>query len=385
MNGKRILTLARRVIRQLANDRRTMALVIVAPMLMLTLGAILFRAEPAAVPLGIVNEDKGLAIPGAGAIQLGQGIADALAANEMVAVTEMTRGEIEGALRDGAVLGVIVLPPEFSAGMRSDPDHQLTIDLRLEGANPSRNNLITAQVAQAAVIAIARMGAGGLGAASDTGELPIAVETTYLYAGGSLDTLDYIAPAYIAFLSYFFVFLLTCVAFLRERSQGTMERLLATPATRLEIILGYMGGLALFALAQVLIIVAFTIWALKVHFIGSVPLMLLVVGLLALVGVSTGILASTFARNEFQVIQFIPIVIIPQALLSGMIWPIEDMPAYLQPLAYIMPLTYANRALRDVMLKGLGMAAIWIDLLILLAMVFITISLGALTVRREVV
>lgn len=384
MNGKRIITLARRVIRQLANDRRTMALVILAPMLMLTLGAILFRAEAAPVPIGIVNEDEGLASPIAGEVNLGQGIADALGDNEAVRVVELTPEEVDSALRQGDALGVVVLPADFSAAVVRDPAHEATIDLRLEGSNPTRNRLVTAQVSQAVVSAIAQMGMGGLGAAGQSGELPITVSPTYLYAGESLDTLDYVAPAYIAFLAFFFVFLLTCVAFLRERSQGTMERLLATPATRLEIILGYMGGLGVFALVQVLIIVAFTVWALRVHFLGSMPLMLVIVGLLALVGVSIGILASTFARNEFQVIQFIPIIIIPQALLSGLVWPIEDMPAYLRPLAYIMPLTYANRALRDVMLKGQGIAAILPDLLIILAMVFITVFLGALTVRREV-
>jgi ABC-2 type transport system permease protein len=149
------------------------------------------------------------------------------------------------------------------------------------------------------------------------------------------------------------------VAFLRERSQGTMERLLATPATRPEIILGYLGGLGLFALIQVAVILSFTIWVLKIHYLGSLALLFLVVALLALVGVGLGILASTFARNEFQVLQFIPIAIIPQGLLCGLIWPVEEMPAYLRPLAYAMPLTYANRALRDIMLKGEGLAVIW--------------------------
>ncbi len=156
---------------------------------------------------------------------------------------------------------------------------------------------------------------------------PSSSSATYLYPTEALDTMDTIAPVYIAFLSFFFVFLLTCVSFLRERSQGTMERLLATPATQLEIILGYLGGLGLFALLQVAVIMSFAIWVLQVHYLGSLALLFLVIFLLALVGVGMGILASTFARNEFQVIQFIPIVIIPQALLAGMIWAIEDMPS----------------------------------------------------------
>jgi ABC-2 type transport system permease protein len=386
MNPRRIFALARRVIRQFIHDRRTMALVLLMPILMLTLGAILFRAEQAPIPLGVVNEDEGLTLPAAGQVILGRRIAGELAAGGLFDIATLRRDEIDARLRDGTVQGVVVLPPDFSAQFARD--RQATIDLRLEGSNPTRSRLIAARVAESAMKALAGLAASGLGAsgAATAGEakLPVSLQTTYLYAGESFDTMDYVAPVYIAFLAFFFVFLLTCVSFLRERSQGTMERLLATPATRLEIILGYMAGLSLFALAQVAVIIFFTVWVLKIHYLGSLALLFLVVGLLALVGVSMAILASTFARTEFQVVQFIPLVIIPQALLSGLIWPVEEMPAYLQPFAYMMPLTYANRALRDVMLKGWGLAEIWPDLLILVGFAVAIVALGALTTRREV-
>jgi len=390
MNGKRVVTLARRVIRQIVHDRRTLALVILAPMMILTLGAILFRAEPAPIPLGIVNEDQGLNMPGGGTISLGQRVADELAAGDAFTVVTVPSDEIDARLRDGTVEGVVVLPSDFSAQLALSENHHGTIGLRLEGSNPTRSRLITAGVTAAAIKAVAGLVSGGLGSATGLGaagqpaELPVTVNATYLHASATFDTLDYIAPVYIAFLAFFFVFLLTCVSFLRERSQGTMERLLATPATRLEIILGYLGGLGLFALIQVAVIGAFTIWVLKIHYLGSLALIFLDIALLALVGVGLGILSSTFARTEFQVIQFIPIIIIPQALLSGMIWPVEEMPSYLQPFAYIMPLTYANRALRSVMLKGQGLDVIWSDLLILVGMAIFIVALGALTVRREV-
>jgi ABC-2 type transport system permease protein len=126
------------------------------------------------------------------------------------------------------------------------------------------------------------------------------------------------------------------------------------------------------------------VWVLKIHYLGSLGLVFLVIALLAVVGVSLGILASTFARNEFQVVQFIPIIIIPQALLGDLFWAVEEMPLYLRPLAYLMPITYANRALRDVMLKGWGLAEIWPNLLILVGIAALLIVLGALTMRREV-
>lgn len=384
MNGKRVLTLARRIVRQISHDRRTMALVILAPMLMLTLGAILLRAEPVPISLGVVNEDQGLTVPGTGTIALGQRLDDALAASDDFSVVAVQPGEIDDRLRDGTVQGVVILPADFSAQLVSSQEHQATVGLRLEGSNPTQSRLVSARVTEAAMKAVAGLVSGGLGAAGQAAGLPITVKASYLYATESLDMVDYVGPVYIAFLSFFFVFLLTCVAFLRERSQGTMERLLATPATRMEIILGYMGGLGVFALIQVALIVSFTVWVLKIHYLGSLALMFLVVVLLALVGVGLGILASTFARTEFQVLQFIPIVILPQVLLCGMIWPLEEMPAYLRPLAYVMPLTYANRALQDIMLKGESLAAIWPSLLILITFGLVIVALGALTVRREV-
>ena len=388
MNARRTVTLARRVMRQVLRDRRIVGLLVVVPMLVLTLGAILFRSELAAIPLGIVNEDEGMTTPLTGKLVIGQSIVDELADGEVFELVVLDRGEIEGALRDGTAQAVLVFPADFTAEFQAN--RQAVLDLRLEGSNPTRSMAITARVTEAAMKAVAGLattvGMGLPGTASTGGDakLPVRVEGTYLYGGPEFDTMDFIAPVYIALLAVFFVFLLACVAFLRERSQGTMERLLATPTTRLEVVLGYMLGLGLFALMQVAIILFFTVWVLKIHYLGSLALLFLTVALLAIVGVSMGILASVFARTEFQVIQFIPLLIIPQALLSGTFWPVEDLPNYLQPLAYAMPLTYANWALRDVMLKGWGLAEIWPNLLILLGFAALFVAVGALMTRREV-
>ena len=385
MSAKRIFAIARRVMRQIVRDRRTVALMVVAPMLMLTLGAILFRADPAVIPLGIVNEDEGFAVPMAGRIAVGDRIVEELAAQGTFEIREVRGGEIDASLRDGTVDAVLVLPADFSAQFAQT--RQVVLDLRLEGSNPSLSAGIAARAAQAAMKALVELGASaGFGAPTGgEAELPVTVEATYLYAGAEFDTMDYVAPVYIGVLVMFFVFLLTCVSFLRERSQGTMERLMATPASRAEIVLGYVAGLGLFALIQSTIILTFTTWVLKIHYLGSLALLFLIVILLAMVGVSLGILASAFARNEFQVVQFIPLVIIPQALLGGTFWAVEDMPGYLQPLAYAMPLTYANRALRDVMLKGWGLGDIRPNLLILVGVIVVLMFLGARTMRREVV
>ncbi len=388
MNARRILTLAIRVMRQVLRDRRTVALIVIAPILVVTLGAVLFRAKPSPVPIGVVNEDSGLSSPAAGTINLGERIVDELAAGDTFQLVNLDQSEVDARLRDGTVKAVITFPKDFTASYVTS--RQVKLHLRLEGSEPSRSMSITASVSQAAMKSLAGLAGSGLAAPGSSqvtpGEavLPVSVETAYLYGGEQFDTMDYIAPVYIALLGMFFVFLLACVAFLRERSQGTMERLAATPASRFEIVLGYMLGLGLFGLIQVAVILFFTVWVIGIHYNGSLALLLLIVAIMAVVGVILGILASAFARTEFQVLQFIPLVIFPQVLLGGTFWPVSDMPTYLQPFAYAMPMYYANIALRDVMLKGWGLAEIWPNLAILTGFGIVLVVLSALMMRREI-
>jgi ABC-2 type transport system permease protein len=386
MNPRRILSLARRVILQVLHDRRTLVLIVIGPLIILNLLAILFRSTAPAIPLGVINEDLGITSPVGGTVNLGQRIADELAAGDTFTLVALERGAVDDSLRDGRVQAVIVFPTDFTTHFLQD--RQAVLDLRLEGSDPTRSQAISIQVTQAAMRSLAGLAGTAMGAAptaqAGEGTLPVTLNATYLFGGPEFDAMDYVAPVYIAFLGMFFVFLLACVAFLRERSQGTMERLAATPATRTEIVLGYMIGLGLFALIQVTVILFYTVWALEIHYLGSLSLLFLVIALLAVAGVTMGILASAFARTEFQVIQFIPLVIFPQALLGGLFWPVSDLPAYLQPFAYLMPLYYANRAMRDVMLKGWGLAEIWPNLAILAGFIAALIVLSALTMKREV-
>ena len=385
MRGKRIFTIARRVVRQVIRDKRTLALLFLAPILVLTLGAILFRAEPPRVPLGVVNEDQGITSPLTGSINLGQHIEEELASSDSLEIIELPRDAVEDRMHEGTVQAVIVFTEDFTGEFAQS--RQAVLDLRLEGSNPTRSLAITAQVAQAATRALAGLAGAGLGAgAAEAGEMPqpVSVEATYLYGGEEFDTMDYIAPVYIVLLGMFFVFLLACVAFLRERSQGTIERLTATPATRAEIVMGYMSGLGIFGLFQVTVILFFTVWVLDIHYSGSLGLIFLIIALLGVVGVNMGILASAFARNEFQVIQFIPLALFPQVLLGGTFWPVAELPSYLRPFAYAMPLYYANTAMRDVMIKGWGLAEIWPNLAVLVGVAAVFIVLSAAMMRREV-
>jgi ABC-2 type transport system permease protein len=386
MDLRRILILAQRVFKQITHDRRTLALIFFAPIIILSLAGVLLQSEPEDIALGVVNEDEGVVAPAPlGQLSVARLIVDELRDSGTFAVTELAPADVDGALRSGRVKGVVIFAPDFTQAITGGG--QTRVELRLEGSNPSTagniinqlSRLMMQRLASLATIA-GQLGATGLGSAG----LPVVVVPSFLYGGPQFDALDYIAPVYIAFFVFFFVFLLTCVFFLRERSQGTMERLLATPINRLEIVLGYMMGLGVFALIQSAVVLLFTVYALNIHYSGSLLVVFLIEVILTMVAANMGILASTFATNEFQVVQFIPLIIFPQALLSGTFWPIEQLPDWLQPTAWLMPMTYANQAMRDVMIKGQGLGAVWPQLAILFAFAAAMVALGALTVRREV-
>jgi ABC-2 type transport system permease protein len=194
--------------------------------------------------------------------------------------------------------------------------------------------------------------------------------------------LDYIAPALLATMALFFSFLLTGISFLRERSQGTMERLMASPVSRLDIVLGYLFGFFLFALTQTLIVVLFTIYVFDINYSGDLW-QILVFQIVVITGaVTLGIFTSTFARNEFQMVQFIPLIIVPQIFLSGVLWPVEQMPEYLQWLSSIMPLKYAIDGMSNIMLYGQSLLDVGFELAVLAGFTIATSVLAAIVLRR---
>ena len=213
--------------------------------------------------------------------------------------------------------------------------------------------------------------------------VPLVVMTLIGLSFPESNVLDYIAPALLATLALFFGFLLTGISFLRERSQGTMERLMASPISRLDIVIGYLFGFFIFALVQTLIILLFTIYVLNVTYHGDLW-QIFVFQIVVIAGaVNLGIFISTFARNEFQMVQFIPLIIFPQVFLCGVIWPIEQMPDYLQWLSKILPLTYAVDGLRDIMLSGENLIDVGFELAMLVGFAIVISIAAAITLRRD--
>ncbi len=365
MSPRRTLVVARRVVAQIIADRRTLALLLVVPVVIVLVLGLVLRAGTGTVRV--------LLVAPAGAAQIVQAAA---------AGPVQLLGDVDVGLADAAVA-----LDDVDAG-RADAAIFLVVDagdlavdrVVLEGTDVQANRI-------AQTFATTLAGAGRDGAASGLPQPSAAVQypVEHVRCGPELDLVDTLAPALIAFFIFFFVFLLTTVALVRERRSGTLERLMATPLRRIELVTGYSLGLGLYALIQALLVTGLSVVALQVDVFGSLAVVFLVAALLVAGAVSLGILASGYARNEFQAVQFIPIVIVPQALLSGAFWPLDAMPGWVQGLARAFPLTYAQEAMREVMVAGRGLADfdVYGRVLVLAGFGALFIVLGAMGLRRQ--
>jgi ABC-2 type transport system permease protein len=179
------------------------------------------------------------------------------------------------------------------------------------------------------------------------------------------------------------MFLLTSIAMLRERTNGTLERLFTTPVGKFDLLFAYGIGFGLAAGVQAGIATAFAYWLLGLQTAGSMWLVVLIAVANAVLGVSLGLLASAFARTEFQAVQFMPVVVIPQILLCGLFVPRDQMAGWLQGLSNAMPMSYSVEALMEVGAHGDPTGLMWRDLAIVTGVVLLALALGATTLRRR--
>jgi len=194
---------------------------------------------------------------------------------------------------------------------------------------------------------------------------------------------DNVGPAMLALFPFIIMFLITSISTLRERRSGTLERLLSLPIGKLDFILGYALAFGLLAIAQAGIAVGFAVWVCGLAIKGSVWLLLVVALADAVLGSTLGLLASAFARTEFQVVQFMPALVFPQVLLGGVILPRAQMPDVLHSISDWLPLSHAIDALNAVAGDTEDSAYIGGKLLIIAAFIVGFIALGAITLRRK--
>lgn len=192
-----------------------------------------------------------------------------------------------------------------------------------------------------------------------------------------------IGPAMIALFPFIVMFLITSISTLRERRSGTLERLLSMPLGKGDFLLGYALAFGLIGVVQTAIAVSFAVWVCGLEISGPLGLLFAVAIADALLGTSLGLLASAFARSEFQVVQFMPAFVFPQILLGGIFLPRDQLPTVLEAISDWLPLSFAIDALTAVATDSEDLGDVLSKLAVILAWVIGAIAIGSITLRRR--
>lgn len=332
----RTIAIALRILRGFRRDKRTVALMIVVPIVVMTLLSFIFNGSEYHPKIAAVN--------------LPMTLIEALEKEDAI-VWQMTADEAALAITASEVDGVLTI-------------HSNQLEIDVEGSDPKKNN---------AVLLLAQKMQQPQAAASPA--------VSYVYGYKDMSSMDNFGPIFIGLFVFFFVFLISSVAFLGERTSGTLERVMTTPVYRWEIVLGYLLGFGVLTTIQATLVAWYAIHVLQIMMVGSFFLVLLVTILTAMVALSLGILLSAFANNELQVIQLIQIILVPQVFFSGL-FDISTMPTWLQLLGRIFPLTYVVEALKSVMIRGHGWGEIATSIYILLGICLVLFVFNTLALKK---
>ena len=204
----------------------------------------------------------------------------------------------------------------------------------------------------------------------------------WMFADSPGGLFDRLGPGLLAIFPFIIMFLVTSVTTLRERSSGTLERLLAMPMGKLDFLVGYALAFGSVAAVQSALAVALSVGVLDLDVQGPIWLLTTVAVADAVLGTALGLFVSAFAATEFQAVQFMPAVVIPQILLCGLFVPREALPGVLEAISDVLPLSYATDAMSE-LTRSAQTGQVWADLTVVAAFAVAALSLGALTLRRR--
>src|ERR1700712_5767900 len=200
---------------------------------------------------------------------------------------------------------------------------------------------------------------------------------------GQADTFDRIGLTMLGIFPFVVMFLVTSIAMLRERTSGTLERLLPPPLSRPDLLLGYGAAFGLAAALQAVVTVAVAATVYDLAVAGPLALVVLIAVVDAVLGVALGLLAKAVPRSAFQAVQFMPVVVLPQFFLCGLLVPREQLAGWLQGVSDVLPLTYAVDALREVGSSTEATGTMWVDVGVVAGAALLALGLAAATLRRR--
>lgn len=355
----RTIAIAKKVIKELLRDKRTLAMMFVAPVFIMWLMNLMFSASTTVnvklatqdLSTGLITKMDELDHVDIETYQDLDQAKEALANEKVDAVISYKDGEYQVDYANTDASKTSMIRQVLRTSIASEGTDQLLS--RIKQALPQLK--LDAKVPE--------------------------IKESYQYGDKNTGFFARMIPILIGFVVFFFVFLISGMALLKERTSGTLDRLLATPVKRSEIVYGYMLSYGIIAIFQTAVVVLAAIWLLDVEVVGNILNVIIVNVVLALVALAFGILLSTLAKSEFQMMQFIPLVIMPQLFFSGII-PLSSMGEWAPTVGKFLPLTYSGDAISQIILYGHNLGDILPNLGVLMIFLIILTILNIVGLRR---
>lgn len=351
---------------QMRRDRLTLGIMVGIPALQLVLYGYAIQTEVRHLPTVVLDEART-----ADSRALVQAILNT--GNFDLHGAVASRAEVARHIGAGTARAAIVIPPDFSVQLRRG--HPATAQVIVDAADPLASS--------AAIAAATQAGAAHAQAVAGTRAPPLPIDVRVRpWYNPTLRSAVYIVPGLVGVLLSLTMVIITAMAVVREREVGTLEQLIVTPITRTSLIVGKLAPFVLVGLVQTTVVLVLGAVLFGVPVRGSVALLYGVTVIFIVASLALGLLFSTMVRTQGQAQQMGMMYLLPNILLSGFMFPREAMPPLAQWVGALLPLTYFLQVLRGILLKDVGLAALWPQVLALAGFAVVLVSLTVTRFRK---
>ena len=380
---KRIVAITRKNLQALYHDKRSLGLLIMMPIILMFLFGYAFGQPVRNVPIKIVNFDEGgegIPYMGINDTKFSELFIEFLEEDERVDVELLNSSTFNVSREISQIYGgndyyaLIVIPINFTEDMLNFSNH-IQIASYIDGSDPQTISSVIGAISEAIGSVINEISGG---------ESHIELNLVYIAGDPDLRPIDSLGPGILSLALLLFMILTVTGGFTRERLTETLYRVKVTSTSKSEMMIGYLLGNSLIALVQSALLLAISILFFQIHIMGNIFLLFFILFIYAMSCVGLGIFASTFARNELQAFQFIPLLLIPSMFFSGFLFPINSFPVVFQYVSYFIPMTYSIRISRAIMINGFGLDMFLMDFLtmIILTLIFLVLAIVVFKMKK---
>jgi ABC-2 type transport system permease protein len=366
---QRIISIILKEFIQLRRDRRTLAMVIIIPIIQMSIFGYALSTDVKNISLVVWDVSN---------TPESRELIDSFRQTEFFSVNfyATSYDDITELIESGKAKVALVIPPEYSRHLHRG--ETAPVQFFTDGSEPTAG---IQALANASLIVQAKgaelMSKGQLSEVA----LPVSLQPRIWYNPAMQSSIFYL-PGLVGLILGMLTVMLTAFAIVRERENGTIEQLSVTPLRRGELIVGKLIPYTIIAYAQVILVLATAVAIFGMPIRGNLLLLLSLTSLFLMFSLGIGLFISTVSRTQFQAMQASVLILLPSVLLSGFIFPVESMPKLAQWISAILPLTYYLRIVRGIIIKGIGMEYLWLDTIILAAMGVLTLIIASSRVRK---